>query len=71
MEALQVAILLLKRWKTQINENSKSKAFVGYMPEIHHNEILSWDADKVDREAIFQVIFLRDDEETRTNKEEV
>ena len=27
------------RWKTQINENSKSKAFVGNLPEVHHNEI--------------------------------
>ena len=29
------------RWKTQINENAKSKAFVGHLPEVHHNEILS------------------------------
>ena len=37
--------LVASRWKTQINENAKSKAFVGSMPEVHHNEILSWDAD--------------------------
>ena len=58
-----VSYLAAQRWKTQINENSKSKAFVGYMPEIHHNEILSWDADKSGSRSNFQVIFLRDDEE--------
>jgi len=34
--------LVASRWKTQINENAKSKAYVGSMPEVHHNEILSW-----------------------------
>ena len=38
--------LVAQRWKTQINENSKSKAYVGFMPEVHHNEILSWEADQ-------------------------
>ena len=37
--------LVASRWKTQINENSKSRAFTGDMPEVHHNEILSWNAD--------------------------
>ena len=48
------------RWKTQINENSKSKAFVGYLPEVHHNEILSWDADTDGSKKNYIVILIRD-----------
>ena len=48
------------RWKTQINENSKSKAFVGYLPEVHHNEILSWDADIDGSKKNYIVILIRD-----------
>ncbi len=31
-----------QRWKTQINENAKSPAFWSIMPELDHNEIVSW-----------------------------
>ena len=51
--------LVAQRWKTQINENAKSKAFVGYMPEIHHNEILSWEANKQDSKNNYHLLFLR------------
>ena len=51
------------RWKTQINENSKSKAFVGYLPEVHHNEILSWDADIDGSKNNYIVILIRDKNE--------
>ena len=34
------------------------------MPEIHHNEILSWEADKQGSKNNFYLIFLRDDQET-------
>ncbi len=30
------------RWKTQVNENAKSPAFAGELPEIDHNEIEGW-----------------------------
>lgn len=30
------------RWKTQIAENSKSFAFINVLPEMNHNEIMSW-----------------------------
>jgi len=33
------------------------------MPEIHHNEILSWEADKNGSKNNFQVVFLRDEQE--------
>ena len=55
--------LVAQRWKTQINENAKSKAFVGYMPEIHHNEILSWEANKKDSKINYQLLFLRSSNE--------
>ena len=59
----ELSELVASRWKTQINENSKSKAFVGSMPEVHHNEILSWDADLEGSKSSFVLIFLRDDSE--------
>ena len=51
--------LVSSRWKTQINENAKAKAFIGSMPEVHHNEILSWQADKGGTRDNFIIIFLR------------
>jgi glucose/mannose-6-phosphate isomerase len=30
------------RWKTQFNENAKTPAFAGELPEIDHNEISGW-----------------------------
>ena len=51
------------RWKTQIYENGKSKAFVGNLPEVHHNEILSWDADTDGSKKNYIVIFIRDKNE--------
>ena len=41
----------------------RSKAFVGHLPEIHHNEILSWDADKDGSKNNYVVIFIRDQNE--------
>ena len=55
----QITELVSSRWKTQINENAKSKAFIGSMPEVHHNEILSWQADLEGSRENFVVIFLR------------
>jgi glucose/mannose-6-phosphate isomerase len=51
--------LVSSRWKTQINENAKAKAFIGSMPEVHHNEILSWQADEDGTRENFIIIFLR------------
>ena len=59
----EMSELVASRWKTQINENAKSKAFVGSMPEVHHNEILSWEADLNGSKSNFVLIFLRDDVE--------
>lgn len=51
--------LVSSRWKTQINENAKAKAFIGSIPEVHHNEILSWQADEDGTRENFIIIFLR------------
>jgi len=59
----QLTFLASQRWKTQINENAKSKSYVGYMPEVHHNEILSWEADQEGSKNNFHLIFLRDQSE--------
>jgi len=34
-----------RRWKTQINENTKIPAFYSALPEANHNEICGWDGD--------------------------
>ena len=53
--------LVANRWKTQINENAKSRAFVGDIPEVHHNEILSWESDPDFNLENYHLIFLRDE----------
>ena len=58
----ELTYLIAQRWKTQINENSKSKAYVGFMPEVHHNEILSWEADQEGSKNNFILILLRGDD---------
>ena len=58
----ELTYLVSQRWKTQINENSKSKAYVGFMPEVHHNEILSWEADQEGSKNNFILILLRGDD---------
>ena len=59
----ELSELAASRWKTQINENAKSKAYIGSIPEVHHNEILSWEADLEGSKSNFVVVFLRDDSE--------
>ena len=53
--------LVASRWKTQINENAKSRAFVGDIPEVHHNEILSWDSDPDFSMENYHLVMLRDE----------
>ena len=35
-----------QRWKTQINENGKRPAWFSVFPELDHNEIVGWSADR-------------------------
>jgi glucose/mannose-6-phosphate isomerase len=47
-----------RRWKTQINENSKLPAFYSELPEADHNEICGWDATEI--LAPLSAVFLDD-----------
>jgi len=47
------------RWKTQINENSKSLSFCGSLPEFNHNEIVGWTSDENNK--MFMPVILYDD----------
>ena len=56
--------VLARRFKNQLNENAKIFSVYNELPELHHNEIMSWDhlADDPDR---YGVVFLRDAGETK------
>lgn len=47
-----------RRWKTQINENSKAWAFFETLPELHHNAIVGYPLPADLRERL-QVVLLR------------
>ncbi len=48
------------RWRTQINENSKTLAFHHLFPELDHNEIVGW--EKLEQiTQNFRVVILRDE----------
>jgi glucose/mannose-6-phosphate isomerase len=47
------------RWKTQINENGKNPVYLGFFPELDHNEIMGWEGAEELTEK-FSVILLRD-----------
>ncbi len=50
------------RWRTQLNENSKTFVHTNLLPELNHNEIVGWDNPAgLLKEA--QVVFLRDGKE--------
>ncbi|MBU0534017.1 MAG: bifunctional phosphoglucose/phosphomannose isomerase [Candidatus Omnitrophica bacterium] len=51
------------RWKTQINENSKSPVYCEFFPELNHNEIMGWEGGK-ELVGKFSLILLRDKEES-------
>ena len=50
------------RWKGQINENAKTPAFHGAVPELNHNETVGWEALRP-LHAHVAVVCLRDREE--------
>ncbi|MDK2931469.1 MAG: glucose/mannose-6-phosphate isomerase [Bacillota bacterium] len=47
------------RWKTQINENSKTHAFWNAFPELNHNETVGWGAGE-DISKALRVVLLKD-----------
>jgi len=48
-----------RRWRQQLNENAKMRAFDFSVPEANHNELMSWEGDGGD----VTCIFLRDKKE--------
>jgi len=46
------------RWKTQLNENSKSPAFFHAFPELNHNELVGYQTMSKDK---FIAIYIKDD----------
>jgi glucose/mannose-6-phosphate isomerase len=51
------------RWKTQINENAKSPAFVAVYPELCHNEIAGWGQHGDVTRQVVTLVNLRHDAE--------
>lgn len=51
------------RWKTQVNENAKAPAFANVVPELCHNEVVGWGQHGDLTRQVFQMVFLRHDEE--------
>lgn len=58
------------RWKTQINENSKSLAYPVVFPELNHNEIVGWEGTEELRRAI-EIVILRDTGEQERIKKRI
>ena len=53
---------IARRWRTQINENSKMIARFDEVPECNHNDIVGW-TDRTEIAAMSSCIFLRDKDE--------
>jgi glucose/mannose-6-phosphate isomerase len=45
-----------RRWKTQLNENSKTMAFFELFPELNHNAVLGYDFPLQIKESVFVVL---------------
>ncbi len=58
-----------RRWKTQMNENAKTIAWWGEIPEMGHNEIEGWVGDSKGKK--FVAIFLRDRHENTETRHQV
>ena len=52
-----------KRWKNQVNENAKAPAFSNEMPELCHNEIAGWEANRAVSGSALSLVTLRHDHE--------
>ena len=52
-----------RRWKNQVNENAKAPAFSNEMPELCHNEIAGWEANRAVSGSALSLITLRHDHE--------
>ena len=51
------------RWKTQINENSKTQAYFATLPEMHHNEVVGLDNAEIRNKCRFLILYDPEDHE--------
>ncbi len=51
------------RWKTQINENSKTQAYFATLPEMHHNEVVGLDNAQIRSKCAFLIMSDPEDHE--------
>ncbi|HET6645298.1 MAG TPA: bifunctional phosphoglucose/phosphomannose isomerase [Fimbriimonadales bacterium] len=61
--------IVASRWKSQINENSKSMAFANAFPELNHNEIMGWTLADRQSVAKWSMVILEGGDETRHMRE--
>jgi glucose/mannose-6-phosphate isomerase len=54
-----------RRWRAQLNENSKLPAFYGDLPEAHHNEVVGWHYAE---DALFGLVLETKDEHQRMTR---
>jgi glucose/mannose-6-phosphate isomerase len=59
----QLGAVAAARWKAQFNENTKTPAFTGTIPELCHNEIAGWGQNGDMTRQVFTLVELRHDEE--------
>ncbi|MBA3725555.1 MAG: bifunctional phosphoglucose/phosphomannose isomerase [Armatimonadetes bacterium] len=61
--------IVANRWKSQINENSKTMAFANTFPELNHNEIMGWSL--ADRQGVskWATVILENGDESKRMQE--
>lgn len=59
-----------RRWKTQLNENSKIPSKYDLFPELNHNEVVGWEAPETLTKQ-FSIIILRDRDEPPEIKQKI
>lgn len=55
-----LTIPVAQRWKTQVNENSKTPAWWSPLPESNHNELAGWEAMPEKTREILSIVALTD-----------
>ncbi len=63
--------VITARWRTQINENSKSLIFNHVFPEMNHNEIVGWGGGPRELTKNFAVVVLRDSDDYERIKKRI
>jgi len=59
------------RWKTQINENSKTQAYFATLPEMHHNEVVGLDNAQIRSRCAFVLMHDPEDHERVLRRVEI